>query len=550
MPDRSKYTFAISLSVLNHLGRNLYRSFSTVLGEAISNSWDAEADNVWIYVDREKNILVVKDDGIGMTENDFQTKFLKIGYSKRKDGQSTSEKKGRPFIGRKGIGKLALLSCAKKISVLSKHAGGDFIGGSIDNNGLDEAIFHDLTPDKYSLEEVEGKDFDPYVQGLSHGTIIIFQDLNDGIKHSLEFLRKNIALYFRFSLKDSSFNIFLNDEKITLHDLKALTDKTQFLWTINGFSDPFVDNHLTELKERLDLPATGNIEGFIASVERPTNLRIFTTEERVTIDLFVNGRLREKNILKHVPTARLVESYLYGQVHFDDLDDEVDRFTSSREGIVANDPIFKELLNTLSKEVLNKVFEIWDEWRVKHKETGDEENPRLTRRERKSGELFNEVAKDYSQEEDSPNKEKVHGWIDSLAGDASFNFGSYAECFVSENLVRLYLKDKNHNLSTHAQKEIKDRADKESKNKETANMSIDLRQNNDVLSFLGMFSLASEVEGKSDSQQGALGDAIQYRPIRDALMHTALLTDQAKKKLTTVYENIRGRIQTLLSSAE
>jgi len=79
-----QFTFEISLSVLNHLGRNLYRSFMTVLGEAISNAWDADAENVWIFIDRERNFLVIKDDGIGMTAEDFQDKFLKIGYSKRK----------------------------------------------------------------------------------------------------------------------------------------------------------------------------------------------------------------------------------------------------------------------------------------------------------------------------------------------------------------------------------------------------------------------------------------------------------------------------------
>ena len=86
------FTFEISLSVLNHLGRNLYRSFATVLGEAISNAWDADAVNVKIYIDSISNDLVIKDDGIGMTADDFQEKFLKIGYSKRKGGESTSEK--------------------------------------------------------------------------------------------------------------------------------------------------------------------------------------------------------------------------------------------------------------------------------------------------------------------------------------------------------------------------------------------------------------------------------------------------------------------------
>src|SRR5713101_3583421 len=137
--EEQPFTFVISLSVLNHLGRHLYRSFATVLGEAISNAWDAEAENVCIYVDRKKNSFFIKDDGIGMTSDDFQNKFLKIGYSKRKEGTQSSPT-GRPFIGRKGIGKLALLSCADKITVISKVAGGDYVGGLIDNSELDAAI--------------------------------------------------------------------------------------------------------------------------------------------------------------------------------------------------------------------------------------------------------------------------------------------------------------------------------------------------------------------------------------------------------------------------
>ena len=125
MSDNQKFSFAISLSVLNHLGRNLYRSFATVLGEAISNSWDADSDNVWVYINKSKNSFYIKDDGDGMTADEFQNKFLKIGYSKRKDGASKSAR-GRPFIGRKGIGKLALLSCADRITVISKTKGGDY----------------------------------------------------------------------------------------------------------------------------------------------------------------------------------------------------------------------------------------------------------------------------------------------------------------------------------------------------------------------------------------------------------------------------------------
>src|SRR5688572_23125830 len=208
------FTFVISLSVLNHLGRHLYRSFATVLGEAISNAWDAEAESVHIFVDRKKHSFFIKDDGVGMTAEDFQKKFLKIGYSKRKDGDTSPNKK-RPFIGRKGIGKLALLSCADKISVISKVKGGNYVGGTIDNRGLDNAITDDLTPDAYPLEEWDAKTFGKYTKGHEKGTIIHFENIKEGIKNSLPFLKKIVALYFRFSLLDKSFNVYINDEKIT-----------------------------------------------------------------------------------------------------------------------------------------------------------------------------------------------------------------------------------------------------------------------------------------------------------------------------------------------
>lgn len=89
------------------MGKNLYINVITVIGEAISNSWDADAKNVWIQIDRDNNVMGILEDGIGMTPEDFQNKFLKIGDSKCKKGQYKTNT-GRPFIGRKGIGKVIL----------------------------------------------------------------------------------------------------------------------------------------------------------------------------------------------------------------------------------------------------------------------------------------------------------------------------------------------------------------------------------------------------------------------------------------------------------
>ena len=104
-----QFHFNISLSVLNHLGRNLYRSFATVLGEAISNSWDADATNVHIVVDKESNSRYIRDDGHGMTDNDFQDRFLRIGYSKRKQGTVSPEGSGRSSAERASVSRAAVL---------------------------------------------------------------------------------------------------------------------------------------------------------------------------------------------------------------------------------------------------------------------------------------------------------------------------------------------------------------------------------------------------------------------------------------------------------
>lgn len=546
----SQFTFEISLSVLNHLGRNLYRSFMTVLGEAISNSWDADANSVWVYIDREQDSLVVKDDGNGMNAKDFQDKFLKIGYSKRKEGDRSA--KNRPYIGRKGIGKIALLSCARRISILARKSLKErYVGGVIDNSDLDKAIMKDLTPDRYPLGTVNESLFLKYQDGLEHGTIIYFENITEGVRNSIDQIRKVLALYFRFSLIDDNFRIYVDDQQITLDDLDDLARNTEFLWNINDLDDPYISQRLIPptLKERASISTQGSVSGFISSVRKPRDLKIFKTEEKVGVDLFVNGRLRERDLLRHIPTARIYESYLYGQVHFDELDDKIDRFTSNREGILADDPKFRELLTIIQKEVIPQIANQWDEWRIKHREEGDSENPRLSPRERKSRDLFNVVSEDYTLPEKYAQKGKVDRWVDGLAEDAQFNFSSYAECFISENLVRCYIGEKKITLSQEAERESDRWKNREVDSKNKANISIDIRRSSSDLSYLSMDDLANLVDKVDPHKQAGLSrDAIEYKPLRDAIAHTALLTDLAKQKLSSVYENIKARIRTLLST--
>ncbi len=549
MATNSPFSFNISLSVLNHLGRNLYRNFITVLGEAISNSWDADATEVRIYIDRERNFLIIKDDGDGMSNDDFQNKFLKIGYTKRKGGIDKTESQ-RPFIGRKGIGKLALLSCAKRIHIASKTNATDFVGGIIDNSNLDNAINDDLTPQQYPLENIDLSIFDSKKNGMEKGTIIYFEDINDGIRNRIEYIRKLIALFFRFSLIDPSFKIYLNDEQITLNELNELSLSTQFVWQINSMEDPYLKDKISatsdHIKRYKKIESSLSITGFIASVEKPSHLKIKQTTETVSVDLYVNGRLREKDLLRHIPSTRLVESYLYGQIHFNNLDAGKDRFTSSREGVISDDPLFKSFLDEL-KSLVASIMADWDIWRDELNQDGDPDNTRKTRKERKSKELFNTVVDEFVPPSGSANRSVVDDWVNSLGDDAQFNLSSYAECFVAENLLRKFIKHKSKDYS-HLTNELADYKRRENDARNIGNVSFDIRQNNEDLLYLSMDELAITADRPIDRNKEAalIRDAKTYKPIRDAMAHTALLTTIAKQGLNTTYENIKARIKKLL----
>ncbi|MDR2546344.1 MAG: ATP-binding protein [Lachnospiraceae bacterium] len=538
------YVFNISLSVLNHLGRNLYRSFVTVIGEAISNSWDADADNVWIEIDVESRSMFIIDDGIGMNDDDFQNRFLRIGFSKRKNSEVSA--KNRPYIGRKGIGKLALLSCAEKVHIASKSDGCDMVSGLIDNSDLDSAISEDASDYPLGIVNDCAKE---RLSSLKSGTAIYFENLNDGVINTIEYIEKIIALNFRFSLIDTSFKIYLNSKEITIDALDELASATQFVWQLNETNDNYLKEKISpannaNVKGYQQKTSSLPINGFVASTEKPSNLKIRGTGEKVTLDLYVNGRLREKDILKHIPTTRIVESYLYGQIHYDTLDYERDVFTSSREGIIADDPKYVDFLQKF-KAIISGIIDDWDKERRKINEDGDPDNTAITSKRRKAQELFNATKNDVISGDIIKEIRVVDEWVTLLGEEAQFNIPSYTECFIAENLLREYIKYNSISLSKEAQNEIKRWREREKTAKDVANISYDIRKENEDIYYLDMDNLSNLVDKPTDRTKnaGVARDAVVYKPLRNAVGHTSVLTDNAKQQLNTVFNNIKARLQ-------
>lgn len=550
----SEFNFNISLSVLNHLGRNLYRNFITVLGEAISNAWDADAKNVWISIDKDKNNMTVKDDGIGMTPDDFQNKFLKIGYSKRKNKNFTSPL-GRPFIGRKGIGKLALLSCAKQIAIVTKSKNTEITGGLIDNSELDEAIKDDINANEYILQPLSQEAINAF-GNQTKGTLIYFNNLSEEIYNTIDYIKKAIALYFRFSLIDKRFKIYVNKELIDEKELEDLAQNTQFVWILNDYSDKFLNTQKSIKNVKAIISKNSNIKvrGFIATTVKPKDIKIRGTNEKVTLDLFVNGRLREKDILKHIPTARIVENYTYGQIFFDELDsgDCPDVFTSSRESVVANDKNFNVFLSEIKRLYAN-IIEEWDVLRRKFGFDGDSDNIAISKKARKAEELYHTTMQDMNLGiQKSKEGNIVEQWANELAEESQFNIPSYTECFISENLLRKYIEYKKLPLTQEAEKAAADWRKKHIDAKNKANISYSIRQNDGDIYYLDMDNLANLVDKASDKLKdpGISRSAIVYKPLRDAVGHTSIISQLAKTNLSLEFENIKARLGEILKDTQ
>lgn len=102
-----RFALTISLNVLEHLGINLYSNVPSVLSEIVANAWDADAETVRVNWDRTDGKIVISDDGCGMTAQEVNERFLKVGHRRRDMQPGPTPKFGRRPMGRKGIGKLS-----------------------------------------------------------------------------------------------------------------------------------------------------------------------------------------------------------------------------------------------------------------------------------------------------------------------------------------------------------------------------------------------------------------------------------------------------------
>ena len=342
-----EYEMQISLNVLEHLGINLYSNVPAVLSEVVANSWDADAEEVVVRFQKENDTIIIQDDGVGMTHDQINNRFLLVGY-RRRDGQPGPTKKNRSPMGRKGIGKLSLFSIANEITIetICNQERSTFcmklheIRNAISQG---DGVYR---PESLATDRIEFK----------RGTRIVLKGLmKRQTVSTAEALRTRLARRFSVIGPAHDFKVTVNDRAISPED-RGYYDKIRDIWT---YGDPsLVRPHCKNLKHsesRLDHitqpPMT--VSGWLGTVQESGQLKDAYGENLNRIAIFVRGKAAQEDILADFSERGVYASYLIGELRVDELDtdDEDDAATSSRQKIVEDDPRYLALKKFLHGEL-------------------------------------------------------------------------------------------------------------------------------------------------------------------------------------------------------
>lgn len=114
--------FSMTYLALKMFGKQLYANASAAIAELVANGLDANAENVYVYMDiRDKNsaTIAIFDDGDGMDETAMEKNYAVVGRNKRENLEPEEASKK---MGRKGIGKLAALYLSNTYYVITQKA--------------------------------------------------------------------------------------------------------------------------------------------------------------------------------------------------------------------------------------------------------------------------------------------------------------------------------------------------------------------------------------------------------------------------------------------
>ena len=302
------YTMRLTLDILDHLGLNLYSNVPAVVAEAVANAWDADATTVEVTLDREPGLIVISDDGTGMTREDVNERYLTVGYRRRQRDPILTPRFSRHVMGRKGIGKLSLFSIADEIEVVTRKV------------GAPEALSFLMRTDEMRAQMKSGaSSYHPSplptpVDTPGQGTRIRLRKLRRLVTAgTLQSLRRRLARRFSVIGKTFEFRVVIDGVEIGVDD-RDYFNKIEYLWSVGDVGDIF--EKLTKNAKRMerldgvvDEDRKWRVTGWVGTFDEQKSIE----DENNTISLLSWGKLVQEDVLSDLKAGGLLPSTSSGR---------------------------------------------------------------------------------------------------------------------------------------------------------------------------------------------------------------------------------------------
>lgn len=342
-----------SHNIIEHLGLKLYQNKPTnVLAELVSNSWDANANNVWIDINNTPTgsplNVSVSDNGSGMSAKVLKECYLVVG--KTKDGSGVKAvQAARPPMGRKGIGKLAPFGVAKELHVITVSNNSliwivfDY-GNMLDQSKIDgeltnykpvivvknqpkNAFIIDSYKDKFDFDVIDA--VEKFIGRVNDsGTLVLARKLTLKKVVSPKTLTESLARRFTVFLCNPSFKVLVNEVEIIEEqafpewELRVPSEG----WSEESFNAKGHENKNISRKVRFWV-------GFVKEASWPV--------EQSGVGVYAHGKIaQDRPFFFGVKGLEISTRYMYAQIESDWIDELEEDVISTDRTSICNPPVF------------------------------------------------------------------------------------------------------------------------------------------------------------------------------------------------------------------
>jgi hypothetical protein len=332
-------------TTIEHLGLRLYSSLPPVIGELVSNAWDADAPRVDVDFPQgplgDTSEVIVKDTGCGMDTHAVQDAYLRIGRDRRESERTDRSPGNRLLTGRKGLGKLSAFGVASELEIRTVKDG--------------SAVCIRLNYDDMKAWP-RGKPYEPELVTKRSGPTKEKPGTEVRVRHmhrtrAIEetWVRRELAR--RYTMIGTGFDVYVNGTPIQPSD-RRLKESCRKCWDVSEIDGTGV----------ADSSRGWQVSGWIGLVEKSSQ-----TERGV--DVFARGKAVELDTMFGLRTthAQFARAYVVGEVNAEFLDQEEDNIATARNSVNWESEAGQKLQEWGAK-ALKDVFGRWIELQRKEKE--------------------------------------------------------------------------------------------------------------------------------------------------------------------------------------